>query len=94
VYLDTMNQNNHILSRRGWIAPDLNPAAFLAGFTSDNGNNDTGFSNTRFDEIMLKLGPETADPAERLTLMHETEAFLLQSAAVIPLYTYNSKHLV
>lgn len=94
VYLDTTTQKNFTMSRRGWIAADLNPAAFLAGFTSGNGNNDTGFSNSRFDEIMLKQGPETADQAERLALMHEAEAILLQSVAVIPLYTYNSKHLV
>jgi len=94
VYLDTITQKNYTMSRRGWIASDLNPAAFLAGFTSGNGNNDTGFSNFRFDEILLKHGPETPDLAERLALMQEAEAILLQSAAVIPLYTYNSKHLV
>jgi len=94
VYLDTTTQKNYTMSRRGWIAADLNPAAFLAGFTSGNGNNDTGFSNSRFDEIILNLAPETANRAERLALMQEAEAILLQSAAVIPLYTYNSKHLV
>ena len=94
VYLDTTTQKNFTMSRRGWVAADLNPAAFIAGFTSGNGNNDTGFSNSRFDEIMLKQGPETADQAERLALMHEAETILLQSVAVVPLFTYNSKHLV
>ena len=94
VYLDTTTQKNYAMSRRGWIASDLDPAAFLAGFTSGNGNNDTGFSNSRFDEILLKEGPETPDLTERLALMQEAEAILLQSAAVIPLYTYNSKHLL
>ncbi len=94
VYLDTVRQNNYTLSRRGWIAANLNPNSFLSPYTSLNGNNNTGFSNTRFDQIILKLAPETAEPAVRLSLLQEAETLLLQSAAVIPLYTYNSKHLV
>ena len=34
------------------------------------------------------------DQQERAALMHEAENLLLQSAAIVPLYTYNSKHLV
>lgn len=94
VYLDTLSQKNFTMSRRGWIASDLDPKSFLSSFTSDNGNNDTGFANTRYDEIMLKRAPATADRAERLALMQEAEAILLRSIAVIPLYTYNSKHLL
>jgi oligopeptide transport system substrate-binding protein len=32
--------------------------------------------------------------ADRLALMQEAEAIVLQAAVLIPLYTYNSKHLV
>jgi oligopeptide transport system substrate-binding protein len=94
VYLDTINRKDYTFSRRGWLAGDLDPASFLNTFTGENGINHTGFSNARYDEIMLKLAPETADPAERLALMQEAEAILLRTVAVIPLYTYNSKHLV
>ena len=73
---------------------DLNPASFLNPFTSENGTNYTGFSNARYDEIILNLAPQTADPAERLALIQEAEAILLRAVALIPLYTYNSKHLV
>ena len=94
VYLDTSSEKNYQLARRGWIASDLNPATFLDMFTSESGTNDTGFSNARYDEIMLKRVPETPQAAERLALMQEAEAIVLQAAAIIPLYTYNSKHLV
>jgi oligopeptide transport system substrate-binding protein len=94
VFLDTINNKNYAMSRRGWIAGDLNPASFLSIFTSESGTNDTGFSNARYDEIMLKLAPETPDMADRLALMQEAEAIVFQAAALIPLYTYNSKHLV
>ena len=94
VYLDTTSEKNYQMSRRGWIASDLNPATFLDIFTSESGTNDTGFSNGRYDEIMLNLVPETSNAADRLALMQEAEAIVLQEAVVIPLYTYNSKHLV
>lgn len=94
VYLDTTSEKNYQLSRRGWIASDLSPATFLDMFTSESGTNDTGFSNARYDEIMLKLAPESPKAADRLALMQEAEAIVLEAAAVIPLYTYNSKHLV
>jgi oligopeptide transport system substrate-binding protein len=94
VYLDMTTQKDYSMSRRGWIAGDLNPASFLDTFTSESGTNETGFSNPRYDEIMLKLAPEAPDPETRRSLMQEAEAIVLQAAALIPLYTYNSKHLV
>ncbi|MEE4146796.1 MAG: peptide ABC transporter substrate-binding protein [Halieaceae bacterium] len=94
VYLDTISEENYQLSRRGWIASDLNPATFLDMFTSESGTNDTGFAHARYDEIMLALVPQTPDAADRLALMQEAEAIVLQEAVVMPLYTYNSKHLV
>jgi oligopeptide transport system substrate-binding protein len=94
VYLDTTHQKNYGLSRAGWIAGSLNPADFLELFTSDAGNNNTNFSNARYDEIILKLVPETVDSSTRLALMQQAEAILLQAVPIIPLYTYNSKHLM
>lgn len=94
VFLDTTNNKNYAMSRRGWIAGDLNPASFLSIFTSESGTNDTGFSDARYDKIMLELAPQTSDVLERRALMEEAEAIVLQAAVLIPLYTYNSKHLV
>ena len=94
VYLDTINQHDYTLSRMGWIASSLDPAVFLDIFTSESGINRTGFSNERYDEIMLELAPAAADPAKRNDLMREAETLLLEAVPIIPLYTYNSKHLV
>ncbi len=94
VYLDTVNERAFTLARMGWLAGDLDPASFLDTFTSESGINRTGFSHERYDEIMLRLVPGTAEPAERLALMHEAERLLMQAVPVVPLYTYNSKHLV
>jgi oligopeptide transport system substrate-binding protein len=94
VYLDTIREKNFTLSRRGWIAGSLDPAEFLQLFTSDGGNNNTGFSNPRYDALVLKLSPRAAEPDVRSGLLEEAEAILLQAVPIIPLYTYNSKHLI
>jgi oligopeptide transport system substrate-binding protein len=94
VYLDTTRQKDYALARAGWIAGSLNPAEFLDLFTSHGSSNNTGFSDARYDAIMLKSAPATADPKARLALMAEAEGILLQAVPVIPLYTYNSKHLM
>ncbi len=94
VYLDTLNGRDFTLARMGWQAGNLDPATFLDTFTTESGINRTGFSSARYDEIMLELAPRTADQGQRLALMHEAERLLMQAVPVIPLYTYNSKHLV
>ena len=94
VFLDTLNEHDYTLARMGWVALDLNPATFLNTFTSESGINRTGFSHARYDEIMLRLAPSAADKAERIALMQEAETLLMEALPVLPLYTYNSKHLV
>ena len=74
--------------------PLLERVKFLAIFTSESGINRTGFSHERYDEIMLRLAPSAADRAQRMALMHEAETLLMEALPVVPLYTYNSKHLV
>ena len=94
VYLDSVDEKNYDLARMGWIASDLDPATFLLIQTTDSGINRTGWSHARYDEIMNHLAPSTADPELRSALMHEAETLLMNAMPLIPLYTYNSKHLV
>ena len=94
VYLDSVDEKDYDIARMGWIAADLNPASFLSTMTSQNGINRTGFSDTRYDEIMLGLAPAIADIEKRYALMQEAETILMNAMPLVPLYTYNSKHLV
>ncbi len=83
-----------MIKDKSWVASDLDPASFLDTFTSESGINRTGFSHPRYDEIMLRQAPATAEPDKRFALMHEAETLLMEALPVVPLYTYNSKHLV
>jgi len=94
VFLSTTDERNYQLARMGWIGGVVDPTTFLESFLSDSLINRTGFSDSRYDEILLKLAPATIDPVKRMALLVEAETILMEDVAVVPFYTYNSKHLV
>ncbi|MFT5710940.1 MAG: oligopeptide transport system substrate-binding protein [Halioglobus sp.] len=94
VYLNTTQLKNFQLARMGWIAGIRDPALFLDGFTTDSGTNRTGFSNKRYDELILDKAPAAIDPVKRLALLRQAESIFIEQVPLIPFYTYNSKHLV
>ena len=94
VLLDTLNEMDFQVARMGWIGGYLDPNTFLVRFITDGGTNRTGFSNARYDEIMTQLAPTAGSPEARLKLLYEAESILMEQAPIIPIYTYNSKHLV
>jgi oligopeptide transport system substrate-binding protein len=94
VFLDTINQMEFQVARMGWTGGYIDPNTFLGKFISGGGTNRTGFTNARYDEILQHLAPSAEDPIERLQLLREAETILMEQMPVIPLYTYNSKHLI
>jgi len=90
VYLDTVDNKQFALARMGWIGVYLDPGTFLNRFTTHGATNRTGFTDTRFDEIIEKLAPAATSRGERYTLMEE----FMGQYAIIPIYSYTGKHLV
>jgi len=94
VYLDTQENMNYEVSRRGWIGDYVDPYSFLDMFITDGGNNKTGFSDQRYDDLILRRAPATLDQDERFALYHEAETILIDTMPIIPIYTYQSKRLM
>jgi oligopeptide transport system substrate-binding protein len=92
VYLDSQSQLNFDLSRAGWIADYAYPMTFLEIFTTGNGNNDTGWSNPRYDALIQQARTAATEP-ERMRLMREAESLLLTDLPVIPIYWYTRTYL-
>ena len=92
VYLDSQSQLNFDLSRSGWIADYAYPMTFLEIFTTGNGNNDTGWSNPRYDALIQQARTSGSEP-ERMRLMQEAERLLLTELPVIPIYWYTRVYL-
>jgi oligopeptide transport system substrate-binding protein len=94
VYLDTVDSKQFRLARMGWVGSFVDPGTFLNRFTTHGTTNRTGFSDTRYDEIIEKLAPTASSRSERYTLMGEAENLFMGQYAIIPLFSYTGKHLV
>ena len=81
------------MTRRGWIGDYVDPYTFLGMYITDGGNNKTGFSNARYDEIILHEAPAELDKDKRFALYHEAETILLENMPILPIFTYQFKHL-
>lgn len=94
VYLDSVSEMNFDVARRGWIGDYVDPNNFLDMYITGGGNNNTGFADPVYDEMILQRAPRAATREERFAIFHEAETRLMEQMPIIPIYTYASKHLV
>jgi oligopeptide transport system substrate-binding protein len=94
VYLDSVTQMDFDIARRGWIGDYVDPNNFLDLYLTGGGNNNTGFADPRYDEMILKLAPQAGSREERYRIFFEAETMLMEQMPILPIYTYTSKHLI
>jgi oligopeptide transport system substrate-binding protein len=79
--------------RSGWIGDYNDATTFLDIMHTTHGQNDTGWSNARFDTLLAKAAVET-DASQRRGLLQEAERILLAEMPVIPISFATSRTLV
>lgn len=84
VLLRDMDEGNFDLFLISWIGDYVDPATFLEIMVTGGGNNRTGFSNPRYDQLLKQAGME-ADPQERFDLLAEAERLLMEERPILPL---------
>ena len=94
VYLNSVSQRDFQVARRGWIGDYVDANNFLDLFITDGGNNNTGYANAVYDDIILQQAPRAATREERYALFTKAETMLMAEMPIIPIYTYTSKHLI
>jgi oligopeptide transport system substrate-binding protein len=94
VYLDSVTQMDFDIARRGWIGDYVDANNFLDLYLTGGGNNNTGFADPRYDEMILKLAPQAGSREERYRIFFEAETMLMEQMPILPIYTYTSKHLI
>ena len=92
VYLDNENTGNFEISRGGWIGDYVDPNTFLDMWVSGSAINRTGWSDPRYDELILKIAPEAKSREERYAAFFEAETLMMSEVPFIPIYTYSSHH--
>ena len=93
VYLSRRNKLDYQIMRAGWVGDYPDPNTFLGMFITGVGNNNTGWSNSEYDQLITLAG-ETVDEAKRYAIFQEAEKILMDESPIIPLYTYTTKHLI
>jgi len=93
IYQSTIHDKKYDIARAGWIGDYNDPNTFMDLWLTGAGNNQTGFSNKRYDEL-IQLAAKTNNPEKRLAYFQEAENILLTELPVIPLYFYVSQKMV
>jgi oligopeptide transport system substrate-binding protein len=87
VYLSDRRVLKFDVARAAWIGDYVDPNTFLSNFLSGSGNNQTGWKNPRYDNL-LKEANRMLDPVARAAKLREAETLLLTEMPMIPIYYY------
>lgn len=88
VFRDDLKKHNFMISRAGWYGDYGDPVTFLEINRTGDGNNDRGYSSTRFDGLLEQANDET-DPQKRLAILREAERVIVEEdLPLIPLVHY------
>lgn len=82
VYLNTLDIDRPPFFRAGWGADYPDPHNFMNLFTCNSGNNETGWCNTTYDQLIEKAA-EITDPQNRIKLYNEAQKLLTEVDAPI-----------
>lgn len=93
VFLDKVSALDYQVARMGWIADYNDAYTFLERYdTAKNGNNDTGWENKEYKELMAKAVKET-DEAKRTEFLKDGQKILMDEMPVIPIYFYSNEYV-
>ena len=85
VFRQKLHDTQFGIARASWTGDYNDVSTFLDCYRTGSENNDTGWSNPRYDQLMDQAASES-DQARRLAIFHECEQILLQEQPIIPLY--------
>ncbi|ADQ40310.1 extracellular solute-binding protein family 5 [Caldicellulosiruptor acetigenus I77R1B] len=93
VLLQRRQNKDYMVARDGWVADYNDPMTFLDLFTSYSGNNNTNWSDKKYDSL-IDLAKKTVDPKKRMQYLMEAEKMLMDQSVVIPIYFYTRGYLL
>jgi oligopeptide transport system substrate-binding protein len=93
VYLDSQQTGNYQVARAGWIGDYSDPHTFLDLWVTGGGNNQTGWSNVDYDQL-LHSALETKTEEQRMAVYQKLEAILSDEVPVIPIYFYTHVYAI
>ncbi len=92
-YDSSLRQKKFDIARRAWGGDYLDPNTFLDMFLTGGENNDSGWSNPEFDEL-IEAAKYELDATARMKLLTRAEGIIMEDLPLIPIYFYVSRNLV
>ena len=89
VYKDMLKKKDYMVARGGWFGDYGDPTTFLDLHKTGDGNNDRGYSDPAFDEMLARAADEV-DPAARMRILEQAERYTMeQTLPILPVWHYN-----
>jgi oligopeptide transport system substrate-binding protein len=81
--------NHHYMVARGnWFADYNDPTTFLDCLSTGNGNNDSGYSNPKYDALLVEASLQS-EGTHRAALLRQAEAIVVQEdLPILPILHY------
>jgi oligopeptide transport system substrate-binding protein len=92
-YLYAVENMDYSVARSAWTGDYLDPNTFLGMFLTGSEDNQTGWSNAKYDEL-VHAAEQEPDAKKRLQELHDAEAILMDEQPIIPIYFQKTKNLV
>lgn len=73
----------------------MDPNTFLDLWVTGGGNNQTGWSNERYDDLIGQAACRIVNPKDRMRALQEAEKILVvDDLPIMPLFTYVNKGML
>ena len=93
IYKDQLKKQGYMIARGGWFGDYGDPTTFHELHRTGDGNNDRGYSDPYFDDLLTQAENEV-DPAARMRILEEAERYTMEETLpVLPVWHYNYYYL-
>ena len=89
-FSERLKKRDYTIARASWFGDYRDPTTWLDKMRTDNGNNDCAYSSAEYDALMHSAAGAVGDPAERLGLLRQAEAVMLDDSPMAMIYQYIS----
>lgn len=92
-FLQTRQSHNYMVSRDAWCGDYNEASTFMTLLMTGNAQNNSGYSNPKYDALLTKA-LNTTDDAARNQLYADAEKYIAEDVPVAPVYSYVNARLV
>jgi len=88
IFGERLHNKDYAIARASWIGDYMDPSTFTDKYVTNGGNNDSGWSNAAYDDLLKRAAEVATQPKLRLAKLAEAEKILLEEQPIIPIYHY------